>query len=108
MRIRQYLLLFYFSLFVRRKFFVLTVASVFCSSFAFSQTWEPVGGGIQGGDSNIAAPVFTLCEYNGKLYAAGLITKAGSMLVNNMASWDGKHWDSLGKGVNGVVKAMCV
>jgi len=78
------------------------------SSFAFAQTWEAVGGGIQGGDSNICAPVFSLCGYNGKLYAAGLMTRAGNMPVNNIASWDGKRWDTLGRGLNGVVKAMCV
>lgn len=48
-------------------------------------SWEPVGSGTNG---NVTA----LASYHGKLYAAGTFTKAGGVVVSNLASWDGTQW----------------
>jgi len=77
------------------------------SSFAFAQTWEPLGTGITSWDTN-ELPVYTLCEYNGKLYAGGTFHNAGKLKTNYIASWDGKQWDTLSIGTNGIVTAMAV
>ena len=80
---------------------------ILSSSFAFAQTWEPVGPGITSWDTN-ELPVYTLCEYNVKLYAGGTFHSAGKLKTNYVASWDGKNWDTLSIGTNGIVTAMTV
>jgi hypothetical protein len=46
--------------------------------------------------------------YNGKLIVGGGFPTAGGFVVNNIASFNGTQWDSLGTGTNGTVTAMAV
>jgi hypothetical protein len=66
-----------------------------------TQTWSPVGGGTNG---NIRA----LEKHNNKLYIGGSFSTAGSISSNNIASWDGLIWDSLGSGFSSVGSVACL
>jgi hypothetical protein len=78
--------LLYFSLFIFRF------------SFTHAQTWEPVGKGIGATDTTMAT-VHTMCVYSNKLYVGGAFVNAGGLVANNIASWNGKKWDTLSTGV---------
>jgi hypothetical protein len=81
--------------------------SLFIFNFSLAQSWVPVGGGLHapvGGKGGVSS----LCTYGDKLYAGGLFKLAGSLQVNNIASWDGTKWDSLKSGTNGCVEALFV
>jgi hypothetical protein len=58
--------------------------------------WQPLGVGIAGTGNSIS--VNALQVYSGRLYAAGKFTSAGGIFANNIASWDGSVWRSLGTG----------
>ena len=45
---------------------------------------------------------------DGKVYAGGTFTLAGTTKVLNIAMWNGKNWEALGAGVNGGVRALQV
>jgi hypothetical protein len=81
--------------------------SFFAFHFSFSQSWEPVGGGISGGDT-LHSTVDALCTYHNKLYAAGNFTIAGKRNTNSIACWDGKKWDTVGVGIKGTVYSLTV
>jgi hypothetical protein len=81
--------------------------SLLTFSFSIAQSWEPVGGGLHAAVSG-QADVKSLCTYGDKLYAGGSFKQAGSLQVNNIASWDGAKWDSLKSGTNGSVEALFV
>jgi hypothetical protein len=68
---------------------------------SYAQTWSPIGSGTNG---NIRA----LEKHNNKLYVGGSFSTVGSISSNNIASWDGLIWDSLGSGVrsNGTVGCL--
>jgi len=89
-----------------RIFFLFSLFTFHFSLFA--QTWEPVGSGLTGEDTNLKEVVYTMCVYNNKLYVGGRFTQAGKLKANHIASWDGTKWDSLGCGTNGDVEALCV
>ena len=59
-------------------------------------TWAPLGLGIEG------TGVTYLHVWNGQLVAAGVLTGAGGMPVNNIAAWNGTQWSALGTGWNTV------
>src|ERR1700722_8908793 len=80
--------------------------TIFIFHFSFSQTWEPVGAGIPGRNTQ-HPPVNALCVYHNKLYAAGNFTMAGNKQTNSIACWNGKKWDTVGSGVEGVVYSLC-
>jgi len=85
--------------------------SILVFSFSFSQTWEPVGGGLTGGDTTHNAndrPVASLCVYNNKLYAGGSFAYADKLKANHIACWNGSKWDTLSNGTNNKVFALCV
>ena len=65
--------------------------------------YDKVSGGITNG---MMTSVSSIEEYNGKLYVGGDFTKAGSISANNIATWDGGQWDSLGSGANGPIYRM--
>jgi len=68
---------------------ILLKVFVIFSLTSYSQTWSPVGNGTNG---NIRA----LEKHNNKLYIGGSFSTAGNISLNNIASWDGLIWDSLG------------
>ena len=45
--------------------------------------------------------VNALAYSNGKLYAGGSFTQAGSLTVNHVAQWDGANWSAIGNGLTG-------
>lgn len=80
------------------------VLIVFILSLPFitqSQSWMPLGGGMNG-------PVSALTVFNGELIAGGEFTNAGGTPVNNIARWNGTTWAQLGTGIIGNVKALIV
>ena len=52
--------------------------------------------------------VYALGVYDSKLIAGGHFTAAGEVSANNIASWDGSSWSTLGSGVNYLVRALTV
>lgn len=71
--------------------------------------WQPVGAGIFV-PSNVTGGVEKMISFNGKLIALGGFTGAGSVNANQIASWDGVVWDTLGSGITGLssIPSMCV
>ncbi len=68
-------------------------------------TWQTMGSGM----SNMISPfVSAMAVYNGELYAGGIFSNAGGVLVFNIARWNGSQWAALGSGTNGWVKALAV
>jgi len=64
--------------------------------------WAAVGDGIDGS-------VQTMQEYNGDLYVGGSIKMAGSVVVRNIARWDGTSWHGFTEAPDGSsVTAMAV
>ena len=62
--------------------------------------WLAVGTGIKVyTDDYFSGSVSSLAIYNGFLYAGGSFDTAGSILVNNIAKWDGNNWSAVGTGV---------
>ena len=44
--------------------------------------------------------VYAMTTYNGLLIIGGRFSVVGDIFANNIASWDGSSWDSLGSGMN--------
>ncbi len=42
------------------------------------------------------------------LYAAGVFNRAGGVVANSIAKWDGASWSSLSSGIDGIVYALAV
>ena len=61
--------------------------------------WSDVGAGFNEG-------VAALLSNDGKIYAGGAFTTAGSGAANRIASWNGTAWAALGAGMNGRVNAL--
>jgi hypothetical protein len=64
--------------------------------------WSAVGKGVydkQIGIRKTGGGIYTLCVYNGKLYAGGQFDSAGGVAANNIASWDGTSWSAVGTGL---------
>ncbi len=66
-----------------------------------SQTWSPLGTGMNG-------PVSCLTFYNGDLIAGGAFTTAGGISAKNIAKWNGSSWSPLGAGFNNAVNSLKV
>jgi hypothetical protein len=82
------------------------ICSVFClisffSINAYSQTWSPLGSGMNDW-------VYSSIIYNGDLIVGGKFTSAGGVSANHIAKWNGTSWQPLGSGVNGKVNALAV
>jgi hypothetical protein len=75
------------------------ILSTFISQEVSSQTWSPVGGGMNDW-------VYASIIYNGELIVGGKFTSAGGVSANHIAKWDGTSWEPLGLGVNGKVNAL--
>ena len=66
--------------------------------------WWPLGPGLHGG---VLPEVYAMTsDPDGKLYAAGFFTHAGSIAVSNVAMWDGTAWFALNGGLNGGARAL--
>jgi len=69
-------------------------------------SWSALGAGISGG------PVDAICSYDdgsgSRLYVGGTFSHAGGVVANNIASWDGTSWSSVGGGTNNTVESLAV
>lgn len=65
------------------------------------QNWQPLGQGITGSVTSLAADE----DY---LYAAGFFTQAGEHKASSIARWDGTTWQPLGQGINGRVQTIAL
>jgi len=67
---------------------------------------NPAYNFMQGGTNG---PVYSIVAIDSaKAIAGGRFDSAGVIKAHNIAIWKGTSWDSLGSGVNGVVKAMLI
>jgi len=61
--------------------------------------WHPLGSGVEEGS------IYALTTFDDgagpALYAGGIFTKAGGILVNRIAKWDGSKWSALDGGLTG-------
>jgi hypothetical protein len=64
-----------------------------------SGTWTPLGSGVSGGDVTALA----IFDHGSgpALYAGGEFKKAGLVLANRIAKWNGLSWSALGSGISG-------
>ncbi|HXP51826.1 MAG TPA: hypothetical protein VN922_17855, partial [Bacteroidia bacterium] len=87
---------------IRKTLQYLFVLCIFLATqSAKGQTWTALGTGLNGN-------AYSVCVYNGNLYAAGAFTTAGGVTSNNIAEWNGTTWDSVGHGLNDTVYSLCV
>jgi hypothetical protein len=62
--------------------------------------WSALGAGLSSDDPYYPHPWVNALAVNGtNLYVAGYFTKAGSVVVNNIAKWNGSAWSALGAGI---------
>ena len=66
---------------------------------SYCQVWHKMAGGVNNS-------VFSIIEYNGKIYVGGAFLQAGGQPANRIAKWNGTSWDSLGSGTNGTILTM--
>jgi len=66
---------------------------------SLSNTWLPLGDGINGTVSAIAVR-------DGEVYVGGRFSSAGGVPANNIAKWNGRKWSAVGGGVNNIVYAI--
>ena len=59
-------------------------------------------------ENGLNGTVYAATVYDNKLIVGGEFTAVGSLVVNNIASWDGSSWSALGTGMNGGVFALTV
>ncbi|MGD8451626.1 MAG: hypothetical protein PVJ57_07380 [Phycisphaerae bacterium] len=75
------------------------------------QAWSPLGSGLMAEEFGIAG-VYALAVFDDgggpALYAAGQVTLAGGIPVENVARWDGQTWSALAGGGIGGGSCPCV
>jgi len=89
-----------------KKFTSLVLISVLIVLFPLnssSQQWNPL-------NDQLGVEVFTLCEYNGDLYAGGSFTwDLMNQIPNHIARYDGSQWHPIGQdNLDGSVLSLCV
>jgi hypothetical protein len=62
--------------------------------------WQPLGTGIPQADARYS-PVQAMAVYGGQLVVGGYFPQTGGVAANNIASWDGTQWHTLGTGTAG-------
>lgn len=60
-------------------------------------TWNQVGGGLKGGDSNVRDMII----YKNELYICGYFTSVAGNAGNKIMRWDGEQWKDVGGGLCG-------
>lgn len=72
-------------------------------------SWRDVGPGLGlGFTDGQSTEVHTIRKFGESLYVGGLFGNAGTLAVNDIASWDGASWSALGsgEGIGGDVHAL--
>ena len=59
-------------------------------------------------NNDLSAVVFCATNYNNDLYVGGSFSYADTIVVNNIARWDGSKWHPLGQGTTGSVRILSV
>jgi hypothetical protein len=67
--------------------------------------WHALGNGL-GIYSGTSFGVNAIALKSGLVYAGGLFTNSGSLLMTNLAVWDGTRWSAVGGGANNNVFAL--
>ena len=61
-------------------------------------SWSPVGSGLrQNGGAEVGYPM-AMHVWNGSLVVGGDFDRAGGLVVNNIARWNGTSWSAMGAG----------
>ena len=83
---------------------------VLASEASCRPRWLPTFGNSPQVDGTIHAIAVFDDGSGPALYAGGLFTTADGTTVNNVAKWNGSHWEALGSGMSGPgwVKALAV
>ncbi len=63
-------------------------------------TWEAMGSGLTNSNANLFDDVKALQVFNGELVAGGYFNRAGGVVANRIAKWNGSTWSPLGTGVS--------
>jgi Domain of unknown function (DUF5122) beta-propeller len=63
--------------------------------------WFALGGATSEGVTHYDRSVRGFCYDGTNLYAGGLFTEAGEVIVNGIARWNGTNWSALGGGIAG-------
>ena len=80
----------------------LTATNIACWD---GSAWHTLGDGL-GIYSGSSFGVNAIALKNGLVYAGGLFTNSGSLLMTNLAVWDGAGWSAVGGGANNNVFAL--
>jgi hypothetical protein len=71
-----------------------------------AQNWSALGAGL-GNPAFADNQVLALAtDSSGQLYAGGRFETSDSLMLNNLARWDGTRWNALGSGANNVVTSL--
>ena len=80
---------------------ILTILVFSSSTFGECDPNWKLGNGLP--SIGLSSPLYALTTYNGDLIVGGNFLKAGGIIVNYIARWDGSSWRPLGGGMNGSV-----
>lgn len=88
---------------MKTKIFILLciLLSAYCNPPTQAQIWNTLGDSTQYINHDSVTPggtVFVIKQIDSLLYVGGGFVYAGDKKVNNIATWDGLNWDSLGSG----------
>lgn len=64
--------------------------------------WDTVGSGVKG-EVPGGSWIKNLAVFNNELYASGNFQRCGSLIVNNIARWNGNNWSVVGEGINTIL-----
>ena len=78
---------------MKKIFSLLIIIFLFINSVA--QNWTDVGGGFT---VTLGVHCMFSDSFSNKLYVGGGISKAGSVPLRSIASWDGLNWSAVGSG----------
>jgi hypothetical protein len=67
-------------------------------------TWSAFISGFN--NNGVNGTVYAIAVSLGKVYVGGNFSRAGGLLANNIAKWDGSGWSQLGNGLDDVVDAI--
>ncbi|HHY87039.1 MAG TPA: hypothetical protein GYA07_16120 [Verrucomicrobia bacterium] len=62
--------------------------------------WQAVGAGLSEPLSGISVSVNAIVVQGTNVYVGGNFRRAGGILVNGIARWDGQNWHPLGTGIS--------